>query len=226
MNFWDIPAIRVHNVSFDTWQMDIDPEKSIHSPDLFSIWNGKSWLLNHSASLNLFSSKYHFWIDAGSFRQFDSRKPLRRWPNSKFVDTIFCGRENRLLFGLPMQVPQLFHDYWQGRVSQLPKYDSKSAFCVEGTFFGGTVDAVSQWTQTYYNLLRELIDSRIFVGDDQFVMTKLLVKHPQTMIAIESYKVGDFFDQWFYFQQFLATAEEMKANPPRKSLLIPYSQTA
>lgn len=53
---------------FRTWQHDLDPERGIHSPELYAIWTAKSWMLHEAAKVNAFKSERFFWVDIGAWR--------------------------------------------------------------------------------------------------------------------------------------------------------------
>lgn len=67
-DLWDLPPVAPLQEAFKTWQHDIDPERWIHSPELYAIWNAKQWMLHEAAKTDVFNSKYFFWADIGAWR--------------------------------------------------------------------------------------------------------------------------------------------------------------
>ena len=65
-------------------QHAMDPEKSIHSPNLYKIWNEKSNWLKRASVLNPFHSNFFAWVDIGYFRSKykNGKQILRRIPPS------------------------------------------------------------------------------------------------------------------------------------------------
>lgn len=65
MEFWDIPPVKKHRAEFEGPQYNIDPEKTIHSPDLYAIWASKSWMLLQTALENPFGSHFFSGLTQG-----------------------------------------------------------------------------------------------------------------------------------------------------------------
>ena len=53
--------------SYKYIQNSLDPEKNIHSPDLYLIWNTKSYLMNLIAQENPHNSKIFIYTDSGAW---------------------------------------------------------------------------------------------------------------------------------------------------------------
>ena len=68
VDLWDIPPLAPLANEFKTSQHEMDPEKQIHSPELYAIWNAKSWMLLKTAEANVFKSKHFFWADIGAWQ--------------------------------------------------------------------------------------------------------------------------------------------------------------
>ena len=82
----DIPLMAALRPAFES-QLATDPERARHSPLLYATWSAKPWLVNHSAALNAFGSKYFAWMDAGQFRQLS--RPIHRLPSSAQLAAVF-----------------------------------------------------------------------------------------------------------------------------------------
>jgi len=68
VDLWNLPPAKKYKKAFQGVQHDLDPEKEKHSPELYAVWDSKTWMLNHVAHENPFGSKYFFWVDAGAWR--------------------------------------------------------------------------------------------------------------------------------------------------------------
>jgi len=86
----------------------LDPEKAIHSPELYAIWTSKTFFLDEGLR-NMGRSgvkyDYAFWNDAGSFRD---DQEFDQWPGSRRVPEIFevgsrlTGTPRNDLFFMPI----------------------------------------------------------------------------------------------------------------------------
>jgi len=87
----------------------LDPEKEIHSPELYAVWTSKSFFLDEGLR-NMEKSgvkyDYAFWSDAGCFR---SDQEFEQWPGAYRVPEIF-GTGSRLT-GTPLK-DLLFMPIW------------------------------------------------------------------------------------------------------------------
>ena len=115
-------------------QLDNDPEKSLHSIDLYAVWCAKTFMLNLTSSLNPFRTDYFLWIDAGSFR--DDKYRFTKWPDPEKMATIFYNN-NRLLLSLinPLRKNSCRLD--DNRKITIPRYD-----LVEGGIIGGSTSSI------------------------------------------------------------------------------------
>lgn len=180
-------------------QLDKDPERSIHSLDLYAIWCAKSYMLNLSSSLNPFKSRYFLWIDGGSFR--NSKYRFRNWPDPKKMSIIFDNNE-RLLLGLisPLQNNSCRYDNKKQRT--IPRYD-----LIEGGIIGGSLSSIQWWTKLFYDTIDEFINMNEFIGKDQHVMNFIALSNPWKITVILAYKA--FCDDiWFLYGPLLAADQE------------------
>lgn len=86
----------------------LDPEKEIHSPELYAVWTSKTFFLDEGLR-NMKSSgveyDYAFWNDAGSFRdeqEFDQWPGARRIPEIFEIGSRLTGTPRKDLFFMPI----------------------------------------------------------------------------------------------------------------------------
>ena len=133
-------------------QNSLDPEKDIHNPNLYAIWNLKSFIVSKAADKNIYKSKYFIYSDSGAWRQgiFPS------WPDIQFIKNIENLLKDRILFA------QIYETY------------DKSSFAVvnliEGTFFMGTKNAISLFKDEFWRLHDLRMDQGLFIGKYQTIM--------------------------------------------------------
>ena len=188
---FDIPCIKHHKNSYNTWQHEIDPEKLTHSPALYGIWNSKVCLVNEVADLNPFKSEYFMWVDIGSFR---SKSKITKWPNQARVSHVFSYSKDSMLFFV-VSPP---------RGSE---QESSNGDYVEGTFYGGSIKAIKDYYDAFWKVHDKMLGDNMFAGKDQNIMNVIVRKRLVNFILIHSY--NHCINGWFYFQQFFAYDSEI-----------------
>lgn len=195
-------------------QHNMDPEKKIHSPELYVIWNSKSSLVSQVAKENPFGSEFFLWVDIGSFRDPRSGN-IGAWPWDETIRKIMSFGHERVLVG------EMFDH------TQPPEYNlSQGPFAqnfVEGGFFGGTAQAVSWFSLLFYQWHEEYRKLNKFVGKDQAIMNALVLAYPARFLALESYKADSqqCGDLWFYFIPFLLAPIDMAYGACPRIALVP-----
>jgi len=197
-SIWQIPVAKEFEAVFRS-QWTIDPERRIHSPELYAIWNCKSWFLKTAAERNDFSSDFFFWVDAGSFRD---RKVSRDWPDTQRVQAVFVNTSNRFLVSAINSA--FWNDIQRKRIN--PNYPFDKFDIIQGTFFGGTVSSVPLYHEHFLQLLRNFSLRNLFIGKDQNVMNSFVLQYPQYFIILDSSNLDHSCGNgWFYFQFFLSS---------------------
>ena len=85
---FDIPPLK----GFQVWYNEmhsLDRERELHSPELYSIWNSKPFLVDNAIRVQASKGKtydYVFWNDAGSFREISTYK---NWPDPSRLEEIW-----------------------------------------------------------------------------------------------------------------------------------------
>jgi hypothetical protein len=180
-------------------QTILDPEKSIHNANLYAIWNGKSFLMHHAASVNKYHSSFFIYTDIGAFREvvFDD------WPDVQFCVELEKYLNDRILLG------QIFN--------QLADPYTTYTQYIQGGFFAGSRRAVLEFEHNFYELHDFLIDHGFFIGKDQQIMNIMSIdKLYRSRIA--RLKSPDSFvkkclmngDRWFFYQNFFAQSNQLR----------------
>jgi hypothetical protein len=197
-NLDDVPAISKNKYIYSN-QNAMDPEKSIHSEELYKIWNAKSWLVLQVAIWNPYKSKYFFWVDAGSFRE---NRAYHNWPHYPRLEDALKERDNTVLLGL-IACPVI------PNITNFQEDDGPLAqTMIEGGFFGSTLLGISWWASEFYRLHDKYAEQGKFIGKDQEIMNVLALRNPDRVTVIDT-QLQDCSDPWFYFQPFLASKAEL-----------------
>jgi len=84
-----------YTLNYQQIQNTLDPEKSIHTPDLYVIWNIKSYITNKIAQENPFNSNIFIYTDSGAWRH----EALLDWPNELFIKNVSNIIQEKILLG-------------------------------------------------------------------------------------------------------------------------------
>ena len=115
---FDIPPLK----GLEGWYNKMhrmDREKSIHSPELYSIWNAKPFFVDNAIRMMESRGKtydYVFWCDSGSFRH---SHVYKNWPDPNRVDEIWqegsrlSGTRAEDLLFFPIQYPPYSARLWK-----------------------------------------------------------------------------------------------------------------
>jgi len=85
---YDIPPLVGMQRSYESMHA-FDPERDIHSPELYAVWTSKTFFLDEGLrNMEKLGSRYDyaFWNDAGSFRD---NQEFDRWPGAYRIPEIF-----------------------------------------------------------------------------------------------------------------------------------------
>jgi hypothetical protein len=193
----------------DYWEYcySIDLEK-YHSPDLYLIWAQKTFFVEEVIKKNPFSSLYFFWCDIGAFRNQTHLDKLKSFPNITKVSQL--PKDKITLFSItPFNefdkilnsdgIPQLYQNI-NGESC------SKDICRIQGGFFGGTIDAWSNWVNLYLSTLDKFKKTKTFGGKDQAIMSTIALTNPDKVHIIQNNNFIDnlYIDIWFYFEYFLS----------------------
>ena len=194
---WEMPPIkRVKDMLLS--QINIDPEKHMHSSDLYAVWNAKPWMLEYAVLKNPFNTRYFLWIDAGAFRNTHYR--FGSWSDQQKAIKIFekDGPE-KLLLGLINRLPEKLCANLHNHST---KYNVESGpiarGLIQGAIIGGSSESIRWWSKLYYNTIDLYIKRGWFVGKDQNIMNSLAFAHPKQIHVILAFKL-QCDDPWFAF---------------------------
>jgi len=203
-NHWEIlkeiEQKRKKNYSFNYKhiQNTLDPEKEIHNPDLYVLWNMKSYITNKIAQENPFNSKFFIYTDSGAWRD----EPLLNWPNEVFIQNLSHLIMDKILFG------------------QISNSENNSNFpfvdCIQGTFFMGTKVGIYNFEKYFWQIHDQLFDKGLFIGKDQTIMNILAFKSNKShliakLIASRTNCIKQ-VDIWFFYQYYLASNKYYTCN--------------
>lgn len=203
---WDIPFLRGWQEEYNGHQYEVDPEREYQSPDLYAVWNVKSWLLNYTAcnieKWGLDDTEIFLWTDVGAFR---SEMPIQTWPQKDLVAKIFAKYPNRILFEQLHPFAEQQRNWTRG-LSTYPL--SWKVPHIAGGFFGGSRESIGRWLTLFTEMHDHFISNKIFIGKDQFLMDVTALSNQEIAMVFPVHQRTDQScgDSWFMFQPLLCNA--------------------
>ncbi|KXS14518.1 hypothetical protein M427DRAFT_70535 [Gonapodya prolifera JEL478] len=213
---WDLPPIKPHRDAYEKLQHPIDPERGIHSPELYAVWNAKPYMVKEAIRRGTFPAHVYAWVDVGSFREHNLVGDLHDWPDPIRVREAFPHTNSSLLF------EHIVHGGTPGLIHQARSFSSSSepllvGDIIAGTTFWGPPKAFEAYAADFYALHDRLLSQGgIFVGKDQTLINSLLARNPKTFRVLrcldDMQDRGACGDPWFYFQKYFALDSELPQN--------------
>lgn len=180
---------------------EIDTEKKIHSPELYMLWNEKTYFVMDTINANPFSSTWFFWVDIGCIRDKQMLRIVDTFPNPyKILDL----PSNKFILSsiVPFQTSDSQCD--DSPIPFLFRNRSSTESCgnivrIQGGFFGGHISQWKSWHIAFDNMLKEFIRTGTFIGKDQYIMSSAYLMNPDAYYIIQSCDKNQINDPWFDF---------------------------
>lgn len=183
------------------WQKhhNLDPEKNIHSPELYMIWAEKTEMVRKAIELNPFNSEFYLWCDIGCFRNrthLGDLNPLDciNWPTETKVKSL---KNNKVYFDKTGFINPCYGILLENGVTLHPL---TNVLATVGGLFILHKNMISIWHNEYYSMLQNYFNINRFAGKDQTIMANICLKKPN---IVELINVPPNEDKWFYFLKFL-----------------------
>ena len=202
LNKLEIERKQNYTYHYKFTQHQKDPEKHIHNPNLYAIWNLKSYLVNMSATLNFYNSSFFIYGDSGAWRD----GVFSNWPDIDVVKRIHNKIGDKFLSGEVGGFSSIFRD------------------SIEGTFFAGSQKAIIEYSNEYYRVHDERLNNSEFVGKDQTNMNKVSYITRKDLVArLKTYGLRCWkgFDRWFFYQYFFASDDQYVCEERENLIMMP-----
>ena len=182
-----------------THERERDPEKYIHSIELYIIWNQKILWLEQVANVNPYHSSHFFWADSGQFR------------DQTFIDTYVTSGENwvksadylptcKMLF---LSIEYFMRDElsYDDDHSTTPLTSDKVR--LGGGNLGGDACAVRRFAYLFRSELRHYLRKKYFIGKDQPIYGSICTTWRDACFIVDAHKVPESQNPWFALQPVL-----------------------
>ena len=194
-----------YTFNYQNKQQSLDREKHIHNPNLYALWNLKSFMVNKIAQENFYKSSSFIYTDSGAWRF----QTLENWPDKSIVMNITNLLNDKILFG------QLSHESNALRNKNFPDVD-----LIEGGFFMGSQRALNHFKDNFWRIHDERLERGLFVGKDQLVMN-IYAYNMSNSVKLDIWRKNCSLDLngWFFYQNYLALKKYYDCTGDRESLL-------
>jgi hypothetical protein len=191
-------------------QLSKDPENKYHNPNLYAVWNVKTYIINKIAQENPYNSSFFLYTDIGAFRS----EVIPHWPDSGFIESLIFKLEDRVLFG---QIEDYSHDPNDNTDSFRMKRN-----LIQAGFVLGTKKAIENYKVKYYKIHDEFLNKGMFVGKEQVIMNFYAFKYQNEVVRLRTWNINCSkpYNNWFFYQRFLGKDEFYKCFENKFSLLI------
>jgi hypothetical protein len=172
----------------------MDPEKTIHSPELYKVWYEKKEFVKRAIALNPWNHTDFVWCDAGICRSEAFAKVLKNFPVASRIPT------NKILLCNVGEYTERDEQIYM--VNGVPIQGGASGKMRIG---GGIVAASKTMWEVYDRLYEQTVDkyiqARLFFGKEQNILETLVLEHRDKVSLVEPKPIGP--ELWFYLALWL-----------------------
>jgi len=200
----------------DTWKLyqtkwkehvELDPERHIHSPELYAIWAQKAFFVDKAIHENPFQTDFFFWCDIGAFR--DPHVPSSILESFPMTDHM--NRDKIILQSVGNVVPTDWVPRRDGIRGEVISHRWNDVRLVGG-LWGGGIAGCLQWKKAYQEMLEAYFRVGRFAGKDQQVMLSAYLANISLANVVRCTK--QHIDEWFFLEHLLSNQpERYELNP-------------
>ena len=181
----------------ELWQQqhEINPEKDLHSPDLYKLWYEKTHFVLTAIDLNPFDSDDFIWMDAGIIREPEILPLIKenfpvgsRIPNDRML----------LLNVKPFQ--QEDENKTNNVTGNFLRKDRIAAGII-----AGNKDIWHKWADIYDETITRYLAANKFIGKEQSIMSTIVLENRDFVSLINPPK--NFGRAWFYSLIYLGVSK-------------------
>jgi len=177
-----------------------DPERDIHTTDLYKVWYEKKEFLRRAIKLNPFNHVDFVWADAGICRNESFAKLIKDFPNPSRIPL-----DRVMLLNLkPFTKGDIF-------VTKYANCQITGNFTMKNRIGGGIIAGPAtnllEWAKLYDSVFDKYVSVGRFVGKDQSIMATVLLENKHKFTLIETKAIIP--DAWFYLLFYLGVSNKL-----------------
>ena len=178
-------------------QPDKDPEKELHSVDLYKLWYEKKEFVLTAIELNPFEHDDFVWMDAGIVREPEILPLIKdSFPIASRIPT------DRILL---LQVePFLQTDEQKFHTTAITGNFLKRDRIAAGVI-AGSISSWHKWSTIYDETMNRYLEADLFIGKEQTIMSTIVLENKNLVSLISPPK--NFGRKWFYSLIYLGVSD-------------------
>jgi hypothetical protein len=182
-------------------QLALDPERAIHSAELYKVWYEKKELVLRAIARNPFGSTKFVWTDAGIMR------------NAAFAALL--GPHYPVAARIPSDRMMLLN-YWpftrsDEQVHVVRGVSIKGGGIDKPRIGGGVLAATAtvwqRWSELYDEVVARYRQAGLFIGKDQTIFMTLVLEHKEFHSLLDLKKIAP--EPWFYLLLYLGVSDRV-----------------
>lgn len=172
----------------------LDPEKSVHTPELYALWYEKKEFVSRAIAANPFSSSQFVWCDAGICRYPEWIPKIQGFPAGELIP-----RSKMLVLEIdPLE------EKWCVPAADGIRGDLNLRASFGGGILASDIDGWNQWSRAYDAMLARYLLAGRFIGKDQNIMASVILEMPQLVNIVRRPQTMNSMQCWFYLLFYLA----------------------
>jgi len=190
----------VANIKYseEIWQSQLekDPEKDLHSVELYKLWYEKKEFVLTAIELNPFTHDDFIWLDAGMIRE-EAIIPLIK---SDFPKASRIPTDRMLLLNVK---PYMMED--ETKINNITGNFANKDRIAAG-ILAANITTWHKWSEAYDVIVKKYLDANLFIGKEQNIMSTLVLENKNLISLITPPK--NFTRKWFYSLLYLGVSEK------------------
>jgi hypothetical protein len=176
-------------------QHEKNPEKDLHSTDLYKMWYEKKEFVLTAIELNPFEHDDFIWMDAGIIRE-DNIIPLIKdnFPVASRIPT------DRILL---LNVNPFLAEDEEVKNNIMGDFTKKDR--IAAGIIAGCSDVWLKWSDIYDTTVERYIKADMFIGKEQSIMSTIVLENKNLVSLIKPPK--NFSRKWFYSLIYIGVSE-------------------
>ena len=182
-------------------QHAIDPEKDIHSFELYKVWYEKKEFVKRAIALNPFGHSTFVWTDAGIMRSTEIRDLVaKNFPVTERIPT-----DRMFLFNWwPYAMADDKDLVFPGNIRIKSPYAKPR---ILANILAGSIQAWSKWDTLYDDCMQRCIAAGLFVGKEQDIMGVVAIEAKNDISLLDLRKISP--EPWWYVILYLGVEEPL-----------------
>jgi len=191
------------NIKYDEaiWQSQLekDPEKELHSVELYKLWYEKKEFVTTAIELNPYEHDDFIWMDAGIIRE----QALVNLIKSNFPVVNRIPSDRILLLNVK---PFTFEDESKSNTTNKITGDFLRKDRIGAGIIAGNKNVWLTWSDLYDKTVNRYLEEGRFIGKEQSIMSTLVLENKNLVSLINP--PTNFSRRWFYSLIYLGVSEK------------------